>query len=439
MTADLCPHCFAPARANGRPGCACAARAAAAAAAAAGDSGDHIRDDRDGTRGRDATGATGTTGDRRRDGFDDEIRDDPMGPRPYVRLSGEGRRKGPELRDIRLFERMTTRRAARDAHDADTDSGQGNRGDSADRADAASRAAGTGGAAGTDWATRTDWATGRGSGDRASGADRAGERHGADAATGAAAATQAFEPITQPIDTVGAPRPGADSPADSPDSADGAAGAGLGRHRKSRRGPVVAVLSGAAAVAVAGTLAFGTGLLGGDKKHDQDSDRALSDASSSAPADDPTTEDGEPSGKASPSASSATPTATPSASRHASASPRPSRSPSTPKSREASRTAVPPTPSATDASGSVSPDPTESPTPTGPPVLREGDSGPEVVELQKRLGQLLIYLGSADGDFDDGVRNAVSSFQTTYGVEGDPEGVYGPQTRKALEARTDEP
>ncbi|MGY0062228.1 peptidoglycan-binding domain-containing protein [Streptomyces sp. LZ34] len=409
MTADLCPHCFAPARDNGRPGCACAARAAAAAAAA-GDSEDHIRDDRDGIRGRDGV----------RDGFDDEIRDDPMGPRPYVTFSGEDRRKGPELRDIRLFERMTTRRSARDDrddrddHDADAEPEQAERAERAERAAGASRE--------TSRENRTA------------------------AAAGAAAATQAFEPVTQPIDRIGAIE-AARAEADAPASAGGGAGGGggggaaaaTGRHRKSRRGPVVAVLSGAAAVAVAGTLAFGTGLLGGDKKHDQDADRALSDPSSSTPDDDPSTKDDETPDKPSSSASSATPTATPSASRKESASPRPSRSPSTLKSKEPSKTATSPTPSATDATGSVSPDPTETPTPTGPPVLEEGDSGSEVVELQKRLGQLLLYLGSSDGEYDDGVRNAVSSFQNTYGVEGDPKGVYGPNTRRALESRTDEP
>ncbi|MFD8865786.1 peptidoglycan-binding protein [Streptomyces sp. NPDC059590] len=393
MTADLCPHCFAPARDNGRPGCACAARAAAAAAAA-GDSEDRIRDDRDGLR------------DGRRNGPDDEIQDDPMGPRPYVTFSGEGRRNGPELRDVRLFERMTTRRSVRDGQDADHHAdADPEQSENAENAESAARA----------------------------------ERAGA----GAAAATRSFEPVTQPIATVGAARPVADAPGSpaSPGSPDVVAAPGPGgRHRKSRRGPVVAVLSGAAAVAVAGTLAIGTGLLGGDKKNDQEADRALSDKSSSAPADDPPTEDDETSDAPSPSASSsAGPTSTPSASRETSPSARPSRAPTTLKSNEASRTAAPPTPSATDATGSVSPGPTETPTPTGPPVLEEGDSGSEVVELQKRLGQLLIYLGPSDGEYDDGVRNAVSSFQTTYGVEGDPKGVYGPNTRRALESRTDDP
>lgn len=410
MTADLCPRCFAPARDNGRPGCACAARAAAAA----GDSDDRVRDDRDGLRDGRRNGPDSMR-EGTRDGFRDEIHDDPMGPRPNVTFSGEGRHTGPDLRDIRLFERRTTYRSARVGHEADTDPEQT---ESAARAD------------------RTDRA------ENAADASRGSRTDAVAAAAGSAAAPRSFEPVAQPIDTAGAARPGADSPG----FADAVAAPGPGgHHRKSRRGPVVAVLSGAAAVALAGTLAIGTGLLGGDKKNDQEADRTLSDKSSSAPADDPPTEDDETSDVLSPSPSpsaspSAGPASTPSATRETSPSARlPSRAPTTLKSKEASRTAAPPRPSATDATGSVSPSPTESPTPTGPPVLEKGDSGSEVVELQKRLGRLLIYLGWADGEYDNGVRNAVSRFQTTYDVDGDPKGVYGPHTRRALESRTDEP
>ncbi|MBI0318779.1 hypothetical protein JBF12_38580, partial [Streptomyces javensis] len=66
MTAESCPHCFAPARANGRPGCTCAERAAASAATA---------------------GAT-----------DDQTR-----PNPQVTLPEE-RPAGPDPRDLRLFD-----------------------------------------------------------------------------------------------------------------------------------------------------------------------------------------------------------------------------------------------------------------------------------------------------------------------------------------------
>ncbi|WP_169808214.1 peptidoglycan-binding domain-containing protein, partial [Streptomyces hygroscopicus] len=85
-------------------------------------------------------------------------------------------------------------------------------------------------------------------------------------------------------------------------------------------------------------------------------------------------------------------------------------------------------------------DPTSAPPePPGPPVLRKGDSGPEVVELQKRLGQLLLYIGVSDGKYDDGVRNAVSNYQSQHDITDDPDGVYGENTRNDLESRTDEP
>ncbi|GDY53230.1 hypothetical protein SVIO_038530 [Streptomyces violaceusniger] len=72
-------------------------------------------------------------------------------------------------------------------------------------------------------------------------------------------------------------------------------------------------------------------------------------------------------------------------------------------------------------------------------MLREGDSGPEVVELQQRLTQLLQYIGVADGKYDAGLRRIVSSYQDQHDITGDPDGVYGENTRRDLESRTDEP
>ncbi|MFE0375671.1 peptidoglycan-binding protein [Streptomyces inhibens] len=106
------------------------------------------------------------------------------------------------------------------------------------------------------------------------------------------------------------------------------------------------------------------------------------------------------------------------------------------------RTAAPPPPAPTQASGSVTASPSDpgpSAPPTGPIVLREGSSGPEVAELQERLRQLALYPGADDGRYDTDVRAAVSRFQQAYGVQGDPDGVYGAQTRASLESRTQEP
>jgi peptidoglycan hydrolase-like protein with peptidoglycan-binding domain len=75
-----------------------------------------------------------------------------------------------------------------------------------------------------------------------------------------------------------------------------------------------------------------------------------------------------------------------------------------------------------------------------PLVLREGDEGPEVVELQKRLTQLnWLYEGRAHGRYDAATREAVATFQVAYGVQGDESGMYGPATRERLEASTAAP
>ncbi|MGW0737903.1 peptidoglycan-binding domain-containing protein [Streptomyces sp. NPDC002851] len=99
-------------------------------------------------------------------------------------------------------------------------------------------------------------------------------------------------------------------------------------------------------------------------------------------------------------------------------------------------TRAPSTPPTAVATGSVS---TPTPERSAPPVLREGDTGPEVVELQLRLEQLYLYAGPAHGRYDVMVRDAVLRYQYAAQIEGDEPGVYGPATRKSLEAETEEP
>ncbi|WP_128801049.1 MULTISPECIES: peptidoglycan-binding domain-containing protein [unclassified Streptomyces] len=76
--------------------------------------------------------------------------------------------------------------------------------------------------------------------------------------------------------------------------------------------------------------------------------------------------------------------------------------------------------------------------PDGPGTLREGDSGPEVTDLQQRLLNVPdIYPGgSTSGTFDATLKAAVARFQLWYGIRGDETGVYGDDTRRALESRT---
>ncbi|MFF9777381.1 peptidoglycan-binding protein [Streptomyces sp. NPDC013978] len=94
-----------------------------------------------------------------------------------------------------------------------------------------------------------------------------------------------------------------------------------------------------------------------------------------------------------------------------------------------------PTPS---APASSAPAPDDGADPDGPGTLREGDSGPEVSELQQRLLRIpnVYDNGSTSGRYDVVLRDAVARFQLWYGIRGDETGVYGNDTRKDLESRT---
>ncbi|MFD7462676.1 MULTISPECIES: peptidoglycan-binding domain-containing protein [unclassified Streptomyces] len=84
------------------------------------------------------------------------------------------------------------------------------------------------------------------------------------------------------------------------------------------------------------------------------------------------------------------------------------------------------------------PDDTPLPQIPGTGVLREGDSGHGVYELQVRLLQIpgLYDGGAIDGRFGTEVRQAVARFQKRFGIRGDETGVYGVLTRHALMLRT---
>ncbi|MFH8463128.1 peptidoglycan-binding protein [Streptomyces sp. NPDC017991] len=76
--------------------------------------------------------------------------------------------------------------------------------------------------------------------------------------------------------------------------------------------------------------------------------------------------------------------------------------------------------------------------PDGPGTLREGDSGPEVSDLQERLLRIpdVYDQGTPSGVYDATLTAAVARFQLWYGIRGDETGVYGNDTRTDLEART---
>ncbi|NEA38981.1 hypothetical protein G3I42_06795, partial [Streptomyces sp. SID11385] len=85
--------------------------------------------------------------------------------------------------------------------------------------------------------------------------------------------------------------------------------------------------------------------------------------------------------------------------------------------------------------------PTAGPSEQRPPegvtaaVLRRGDSGPEVTELEARLRAVGIYPGREDGRFDRTLQYALTTYQVTRGAS-DEHGVYGADTRTKLEGET---
>ncbi|MFF5919846.1 peptidoglycan-binding protein [Streptomyces flavochromogenes] len=153
-------------------------------------------------------------------------------------------------------------------------------------------------------------------------------------------------------------------------------------------------------------------------------------------------------------ATAATPSATPSADTLAPARTRPSAEQSA-RVRAARATPPPapisPTPSTPPSRiPAATPSAVPSTTPPPPPSshrphqpsrptsrdLALGSTGPEVADLQRRLQQLYLYLGSADGVFTESVGEALSRFQVARNIPEEP-GVYGPLTRAALRAETD--
>lgn len=204
------------------------------------------------------------------------------------------------------------------------------------------------------------------------------------------------------------------------------AGSGPDPVQPRRRRPFAVIAAGAAVAAVVGTAAFASGLF----DDEDDRETALPEVTRSAP--DASTE---------PAASvSASPPASPSAAPSRSASASASASPSVSASPSASRSAA--APSSPTPSASATKAPTTPPAPAPPAeegsgtTLRRGDRGPEVFELQRRLQEVWVYRGPADGTYSGQVEQAVAEYQRWVSVKSDPPGVYGPETRQALEART---
>ncbi|MFB6671480.1 peptidoglycan-binding protein [Streptomyces sp. NPDC056390] len=72
---------------------------------------------------------------------------------------------------------------------------------------------------------------------------------------------------------------------------------------------------------------------------------------------------------------------------------------------------------------------------SGGRVLSTGSHGGQVKDLQRRLTQVNLYTGPADGTYSTDVAEAVHRYQVARGIDEDA-GVYGPETRAALESET---
>lgn len=139
-------------------------------------------------------------------------------------------------------------------------------------------------------------------------------------------------------------------------------------------------------------------------------------------------------------APSASPSSSPSDSASASAStsgsPSPSASSATPSPTRTSPPARPSTSAAEPAETAEEDEGARRAAP--PPVLRRGDRGDEVAELQSRLAQLHLYNDEIHGNFNRRTEDALRAYQWSRGLR-DELGVYGPATRRLLESETREP
>ncbi|MFF7810793.1 peptidoglycan-binding protein [Streptomyces sp. NPDC007945] len=229
--------------------------------------------------------------------------------------------------------------------------------------------------------------------------------------------------------------------------APGGPGAAGARQERSRRGRGGVLVAGVAAAAVVGTAALAAGVFGGEEPVDRaivpevttSASLNLAVSEEPSPSSESPTPSRTPSRTPSPSSSSPTASASPSASASRTTAPAPTGSPSASGGAMAP-SAVPTTAPATSAAPTTaSPSPTATATdaPEGA-TLRLGDTGPEVAELQTRLRLLWVYLEEPDGIFDEGLREALVEYQHRFWRLKDPEGVYGPHTRRELERATEQ-
>jgi N-acetylmuramoyl-L-alanine amidase len=94
-------------------------------------------------------------------------------------------------------------------------------------------------------------------------------------------------------------------------------------------------------------------------------------------------------------------------------------------------------PSASSASSEEPAGPDRTATTVSATTLRPGDRGLQVAALQKSLAASGYWVGTADGHYGQLTQQAVLAFQKVHGLRRD--GIYGPATRAALEAKPSRP
>ncbi len=217
-----------------------------------------------------------------------------------------------------------------------------------------------------------------------------------------------------------------------PESAESESG---GRPRRRRRIVLLAAAGACVAVVTAAGYASGLFFYEGPSRNTAlpDGIRAsVPDAPSSSAASSSPTQ----SAPATPSAPAAPPPA-PSRTGSPSASPSPSAPSASPSPSQTASPSAPETSATATGPGKSPPD--NSRQNGNPTVLRLGDRGPEVTELQSRLRQLFLYDDDTDGTFDDRLQDAVRNYQYSRGIQADDLGVYDRDTRAKLESETQEP
>ncbi|WP_425245137.1 peptidoglycan-binding protein [Streptomyces sp. NEAU-NA10] len=247
--------------------------------------------------------------------------------------------------------------------------------------------------------------------------------------------------LPTPVAPVGSPPAAADLSLFEAGDSDGGVAYADGKRPRGRRRRTLLIASAAAAVAVIAAAGFAGGLLSYEKPTRDGA--APEDVRAAVP--DTSTAPASPSNSSAAPSPSESESASPSPSERESPSPSPSESESASPSASATTEPSPSAPTA-GATGSAAPgkgpdnaaDNAAGSSPAAT-VLRRGDRGDEVTELQVRLKQIFLYNDEVNGVFSSRVEEALRNYQWSRGVQGDELGVYGAATREKLESETKEP